>query len=357
MHACRTITGVRRNALTSCVLATVLIVAAVAIPGADSRPAPDLQPELDALLSHELHFSSTDLVELARGKVVAHALPPAAPDEVGVVGAVRVHGSRAKFIAAYRDILTFKKNADVLEIGRFSDPPENADLDALTTDRDDFDLRRCKVADCDIRLPARGIQHIAANVDWRRPDAAAQASTLFKQLLFAHVTSYATGAPGRITQYDDERPPVLAQAAGEALIKTSPYLDTLQPGLSAHVTCFWSNPLDGAEDFLYWTKEKFGFAPFISVTHVTIVGAGPHQSIATSRDVYSSRYIDGSLSLTVASDAAGDPQSFYLVYMNRSRASALRGPMAGLRRTIIEHKAKGSVDSNLREIRARVETH
>ena len=26
----------------------------------------------------------------------------------------------------------------------------------------------------------------------------------------------------------------------------------------------------GAEDFLYWSKEKFGIAPFITVTHVVI---------------------------------------------------------------------------------------
>src|SRR5262249_58978344 len=141
-----------------------------------------------------------------------------------------------------------------------------------------------------------------------------------------------TGSPGRITRYDDGRTPVLPQIAGDELVRTSPYLDTLAAGLAAHLTCVWSNPLDGAEDFLYWTKEKFGIAPFISVTHVTIVPAGAHPSIATSRDVYSSRYIDGSLSMMIASDAVGQPRSFYLVYLNRSRASALGGAITGQRR-------------------------
>jgi hypothetical protein len=58
--------------------------------------------------------------------------------------------------------------------------------------------------------------------------------------------------------------------------------------------------------------------------------------------------------MMIASDSVGDPSTFYLVYMNRSRASALRGPMAGLRRSIIEHKAKGSLESNLRDIKARI---
>jgi hypothetical protein len=164
-----------------------------------------------------------------------------------------------------------------------------------------------------------------------------------------------TGAPGRITEYDDRRTPVLPVIAGDELIKTSRYLDVLKPGLASHVMCNWSSPLEGAEDFLYWSKEKFGLAPFISVTHVTIVPSGPHQSVATSRDVYSSRYIDASLSMMVASDIVGDPGSFYLVYANRSRASALRGPMAALRRSIIEHRAKGSLRSHLREVKARIE--
>jgi hypothetical protein len=307
------------------------------------------------VLSRELHFSPADLSDLERGKVVKHSLPPTAHEEVGVVGGVRVRGSHDRLIAAYRDIVTFKKGDAVLEIGRFSDPPNSSDLDALTTSRDDFDLSACKVADCDIRLPASEIQHIAGTVDWRRPGADAQANALFKQMVIRHVQSYVTGAPGRITQYDDSRAPVLPLTAGEELINSSPYLDSLKPGLAAHVMCFWSSPLEGAEDFLYWSKETFGFAPFISVTHVTIVPSGRHQWVAISRDVYSSRYIDASLSMTIASDVVGDPGSFYLIYVNRSRASALRAPLTGLLRSIIEHRAKGSLDRHLREIKARIE--
>ena len=334
---------------------TIVAVVAAAFLVASSQPVCDLQPEFAAVLSRDLLFSPADLLDLQRGKIVTHTLPPAAIEEVGIVGAVRVEGSRDRLIAAYRDILTFKKSAAVLAIGRFSDPPDSSDLAALTTDRTDFDLRDCKVADCDIRLPASEIQHIATTVDWRQPDADAHAAAAFKQMLFAHVRSYMTGAPGRITQYDDDRTPVRPGIAGEELIRTSRYLDALQPGLAAHVTCFWSSPLDGAQDFLYWSKETFGFAPFISVTHVTIVPSGPHQSVATSRDVYSSRYIDGSLSVMIASDAVDDPQSFYLAYVNRTRASALRGPLGGLRRMIVEHKAKGGLQSHLRDIKGRIE--
>jgi hypothetical protein len=336
------------------VLLAIPIVVAVGTLTAGGAPC-DLQPELDAVLTRDLHFSPADVVDLQRGKLVNHILPPAAPEEFGVVGAVRVQGSRDRLLAAYRDIVTFKKSEAVPEIGLFSDPPNESDLEALTINRDDVDLRECKVADCDIRLPAAAIQRVAATVDWKRPDADARAAAIFKQILLANVQAYVLGAPGRIVQYDDGSTPVRPVLANEELIRASPYLDTLKPGLSAHLLCLWSNGLEDADDFVYWTKEKPGIAPFISVTHVTIVPAGQHQSLATSRDVYSSRYIDGSLSMMIASDAIGDPRMFYLVYVNRSRASALRGPLAALRRSIVEHKVKSSLDRNLRQVKARIE--
>ena len=93
------------------------------------------------------------------------------------------------------------------------------------------------------------------------------------------------------------------------------------------------------------------------MTHVTIAQAGPHQTVAANRDVYSSRYVDAALSMMVASDAAGDPASFYLLYVNRTRANALRGSVAAMLRMIIEHKAKGSLESSLRDIKLRLEEH
>jgi hypothetical protein len=336
------------------VLLAIGTIAAVGMLSARGAPC-DLQPELDAVLTRDLHLSPADIVDLERGQIVSRILQPLAPEEFGVVGGVRVQGSRERLVAAYRDIVTFKKSEAVPEVGLFSDPPSGSDLDALTTGRDDFDLRGCRVADCDIRLPAGAIQQIAASVDWKRPDAGARSSALFKQILLANVQAYVSGAPGRIAQYDDGSNPVRPLLANEELIETSPYLDVLKPGLSAHLRCLWSNDLQGAEDLLYWSKEKPGIAPFISVTHVTIVPSGAHQSLATSRDVYSSRYIDASLSTMIASDAVGDPRAFYLVYVNRSRASALRGPMAALRRLIVEHKVKASLDRNLRQVKARIE--
>ena len=111
----------------------------------------------------------------------------------------------------------------------------------------------------------------------------------------------------------------------------------------------------GAEDFLYWSKEKFGLTPFVSVTHVTIAPPAPAYTVIASKDVYSSRYFNASLALVVASDSVSDPRSFYLFYANRSRASALRGTFARLRRSVVERRVKGSLEENLRAVKMRLE--
>jgi hypothetical protein len=131
-------------------------------------------------------------------------------------------------------------------------------------------------------------------------------------------------------------------------------VDLLVPGLAAHLAQFPSAKLEGAQDFLYWSKEKFGFTPFITVTHVTIAHAPSGDVVATTKDVYSSRYFDTSLGLTVASDAAAG-RGFFLIYVNRSRANALKGRFSGLRRSLVQRRAASGMEESLARVKARLE--
>ena len=333
-------------------LSIAAAVTAVALATA-AAPATTIAPDLRTVLSKDLKFAPFELADLERGRIVKHGLDAAAPGEIAVVGATRVNARKEAFVDRVRNIEEFKRGPDVVQIGRFSDPPKLEDLASLTIGREDVDLRRCRVGSCDIRLPADVIARVPREIDWKAPNADARAAALFKQVLFENVRAYVSGGPGRIVEYDDEKRPVRPLDDFAGLLNNSPYLGTLVPGLPGHLQRF-SDPLAGAEDFLYWSKEKFGLTPFITVTHVTITRTASGAYVIASRDVYSSRYFDASLSLTIASDAVG-PTAFYLVYANRSRAYALKGPLAGLRRSIIERRAKGSVEENLRTMKLRLE--
>jgi hypothetical protein len=316
--------------------------------------AADLAPDVRTVLTRDLLFSRADLADIDQGKVVRHGLSASAPGEIAVVGGTRVNAPKALFLERVRDIKAFKRGPDVVQIGTFSTPPVLEDLSALTIDTGDLDVRTCRVYDCDVRLPAETIKRFQA-IDPKAADAQARGAALFKQVLLDHVVGYVSGGSGRISQYDDGKRPIRPMDEFAGLLSRARAVGALVPGLPAHLQAFPSAALAGAEDFLYWSKEKFGIAPFITVTQMTIVCPSQVTCVVASKDVYSSRYIDASLSLTIASDAPQTSDAFYLVYANYSRANALKGAFGGLRRSIAERRARNALETSLRATRLTLE--
>jgi hypothetical protein len=338
----------------ACCVAGVL--APLAAVDAGAAPGSDLQPELRGLLSNTLKFSPSELDDLEKGKVVAHRLGATAEGEAGAAGATRIKGRKEAFIDLYRDIVRFKRGPGVLAIGLFGDPPSVGDLATLPLDTQDVNLRDCRVGHCDIRLPASAIGRFQNEIDWTASDADAHAATLFRHILADNVQAYMSGGAGRITEYDDEKRPVRPVDDFSSLLKGAPYVDELVPGLAAHLEAFSTNPLPGSEDIVYWSKERWGdLDPFVTVTHVAIPHLVRVGRVIASRDVYSSRFLDASLSVTIASDAVSTPDAFYLVYINRSRADALKGKAADLRRSVVERRSKSGLEENLKLTKLRLE--
>ena len=327
------------------------VVAVVLVAASDATIA----PEVRGLLGRYFKFTSSDVADLERGRVVKRSLDASAPGEIAVVGAARISASADAFVARVRNIEEFKRGPDVIQIGRFSNPPRLDDLNRLTIDQDDLDLRKCRVGACDIRLPAEAIGRFQREIDWRAPDADSRAAAVFRQVLFEHVRAYIGGGRGRITEYDDEKRVVRPGDDFDGLLKNSPYVGALVPGMPAHLREPARNPLSGTDELLYWSKERFGLTPFITVTHVVIAKAASGAHVIVSRDVYSSRYFDASLSYALASPAVDASTGFYLLYANRSRASGLKGAFAGLRRAIVERRAKNALDETLKNIRGKLE--
>jgi hypothetical protein len=332
-----------RHAAIACTLCGVALIAQDA----------GVERDVRTVLTTRLGFSNAELNDLSRGLTVKHGLQARAPGEIAVTGAVRIRGSKSAFFARVRDIERFKSGDGVLQIGRFSSPPSIEDLATLTIDKDDFDPGSCRVGDCGVRLPASAIERLRHEVDVNAPDAQSRGARFFKQILFDDVSAYLLGTE-RMTQYDDGSKPIRPGDELEGILAAMPEIGVLMPGLPDHLRRFPSARLPDAEDFLYWSKEKFGIAPFITVTHVTIVCRSTATCLMTTRDVYSSRYLDASVALAIAADSG--PDTFDLVYDNRSRASALKGGLAAVRRMVTERRARGALEENLKTIKKLLES-
>ena len=313
------------------VMAYALICAAASPAAAQTSLA-----ELQKLLHEKGAFEETDLAALQRGETVVRLAPAQDKREVAVSGLVTLRANADEFLRSYREGLTRKSNAAVIEIGTFSAVPALVDLESLTLEAQDIeDLKQCAVGDCEIKLSTAMIQRFASEVNWQAPNYAQQATQLFKTILLEYVKDYRSRGDAALIEYHDKQNEVRLADEHQALMRASGYLT----GVFAELPRMASE-MQPLEELLVWSKIKFGLKPVIAINHVTIYKRdrelGP-QILSVSKQIYANHYFNSSLALTGFVTVAG-PTS-YLVYENRSRADGLEGPFGKLKRGIVQKKA------------------
>lgn len=345
----------RRRAGSRHVSAAATLLAAATIVTGAAAPAGPVEREF---LRRQLGFSQPDIARASRGTPVARTL--AAPDshEIAVAGLVRIRVSPQAFLARFRDIASFKQGAMVLQVGRFSDPPRAEDLAALTfEDQDIAAIRSCRPGKCDVKLSSDAMQAFRAEVNWSAPDYREQASALGRRMLLEYVQRYLQGGHAALAAYDDKAHPVRLADEFRALLDHAPYLAAYAPELRQYLLDYPRGRLAGTDDFVYWSKESFGLKPVVSLTHVVIYLRPGGDIVMATKDLYSSHYMEASLGLTVLGDAsaeAGVP-AVDVLYLNRSRADALRGTFGGLARGSVARRQRDAMEKEMRRLKARLE--
>lgn len=275
---------------------------------------------------------------LDRGEAVAWTLP-AASRTLALFGAIRVAVDGDRLSDWARNIAALKRSAFVLEIGQFSNPPRLEDLDGLTFDADDLrDLRRCRPGDCAFQLADDEIASLQQSVfgrsaQWRL----AALHDAFRGLLLRRAQDYLAG--GR----KGPAPPA--------------FLFANWPSLAVYLEQYPRAPGPDVETFLYWSKERLGGRPVISVTHVTVArGRRPEQpdALIVGRQVCALRYLQGAWTFTAIVDSGA--HDVYLAYMNQSEVSALGGFFGGLVRFIVERRVRSEATEVLQGLRRRLES-
>ena len=265
------------------------------------------------------------------------------------------------FLEKVRDIVNFKKSDNVVQIGKFSDPPRIEDLANLTLDRDEIDtIRRCRLNRCDFKLSAGNIDRFQKEMDWSAADYTERASALMRGVVLEFVRAYMNGGNSALGDYNDK--PYKLDLADEfrSLLQPTAYMYGYGPEFHKYLSEFPKSRPGHVEDFLYWSKEKFGLKPVISATHVVVYRssqAADSDILIASKGIYANHYFDASLGLTafVNGTVSGQPQK-YLIYINRSKADALRGMFAGFKRSLISGSLRDGAKKNMEMIKQKLET-
>src|SRR5215475_1894768 len=109
--------------------------------------------KFESFLQNYIHLSVYQMHQMEDGNVQAKILPTEDPAEVAVFGIVRVNSTRDAFIEKARNITEFEKKKGVEQIGKFSDPPQNSDIEALKIDQEDLTaIGKCMPGNCDIQI-------------------------------------------------------------------------------------------------------------------------------------------------------------------------------------------------------------
>jgi hypothetical protein len=308
-------------------------------------------PDGRAFLTSTFGFTKADLERIDAGQVLTRTFAPADKREVATLGVIRMKITPEFYVERLDDIVSFKKDEAVLQIGAFGSPPSVADMAAMTLDEADVrGLRRCRVGSCSIQLSAAAITKFQQDVDWRRSDAHQQAEHTLRRALVEYVATYMKGGNASAMEYADEAERMnLGREFATLMGPDVPGWKNF-PALRQHLLEYPTSDYPGTIDRLYWSKEKVR-KTVVSVTHLAIMRTAhetPADYAIASRQIYGTHYFDASLGLTVlVRDRSGPAPALYLVYLNRSRVDVFGGILGGVTRHIVTAKARGTVSDLL----------
>jgi hypothetical protein len=313
-----------------CLLCTVLICFGAGTVAAQSSIA-----DFQKILQEKAAFEQADFAALKLNQPVVRLSPVADKREVAVSGVVNIQANAEDFLRTYREALTRRNNAAILEIGSFGKEPALTDLQSLTIEpRDIEDLKECVVGDCQVKLSAPMIERFRKEINWQAPDYQLNVINLFKQMLLDYVRDYRSRGEVALIEYNDKRDEVSVAAEQRSLDSASSYVNDFLVDRESNLRL--------VEDALVWSKIKFGLKPVIVVNHIKIyrrdAGVGP-QVLTASKQIYANHYFNAFMAMTAFVNVPGANQGAYLVYENRSRADGLEGPFSKLKRGVVEKKA------------------
>jgi hypothetical protein len=316
-------------------------------------PAPD-SAQAVAIFHKYIRASDSELKRLTQGGVLTRTLDSPDGRELSIFGAIRVGCTPETFKARVRDIERFKASEYVLQIGRFQPDPGLPDVAALGIDPDERSaLRSCRPGACSMRFPASAIEHFRQKIPWGGPNEAEQAAVALREFLVHEARAYLAGGSGVLNNYSD-RPGTTARAdAFRQLLRPSAFQAESQPDLFQWMDQFPRAHLEGVESFLYWSREKFGLKPVVSITHAALQSR-PDSIAFVARQVYASHYFDASLGMAVYIAIPGSTDA-YVTYLNRSRVDTLRGFFAPLARVIAGRRARDGLERMLIDVKRKLE--
>jgi hypothetical protein len=318
-------------------------------------------PDLNAFFTQKIGLKKDQVANIRNGKPVALDLKSRIPDEVFVFGAVYINAEPEKYVKFITDIERLSKLPEYPGIGKFSNPPQAADMKNFELDSDDITaLKKCKPGDCMLQLPSRGMELFQKSVNWSAPDAARQVNDLLRKTAAQRLIDYQKGGNQILGEYNDKENPRKVAEQFKYMISYSKALPSYLPGFYSYLLNYPAGKPANVEDTFQWAKVKFGLKPTLRLLHIVIMhGSSPNEPAyaIAEKQLYSSHYFATALDLTFCMRDSQDPKKpgFYLIRAMGSEQAGLTGFKGSIVRKAAVGRSVDALEKSLAVIKATLE--
>lgn len=300
-----------------------------------AAPAQTLPPGLKNYLENQLKLTPAEMTAVTSGQSVAKALDTKG-EELGVVGVVYVKVPPDYLFRAYAQFDKIEP-AGALQYGRFSNPAKPADAAKLTLDPEDLKaLRNCKPGDCDVMMPDRAIERFRNEVDWKSPNAEAQATALYRTMMANYMGDYQKRGDDALLTFHNRRDPKSIREGWQQLLSNTPEVFQATPQLAAYLREFPRRLRSDSQSYFFWIKSDTGMRPVTTAAHLVIhketAPNGKTGYVFAAKSLFSNHYYRDALALRflIPETADANPKAAFLVSLTRAHADGLTGMKASL---------------------------
>jgi len=319
--------------------------------------------ELKDYFRDSIGLSQEQIADIQNGKAVAKVLKSRTPAEIFVFGAVYTKATPESYVQLAGDFDRLRKLPEFLAIGKFSDPPRATDLEGFNFDSDDIkSLKECKPGDCEVQMPAEGIENIHKSINWSAPPAELdrQVNQHLHQRVIEGLQAYRRDGNQALGVYVDKENPTDVPQQFEYMLSYAKALPKYLPDFQRYLLAYPNAKSENMSDMFYWAKVKFGLKPTLRVVHVvTLRGRSANEAAyaIAEKQLYSSHYFETALDLTFCVRGTDDPKQpgFYLIKAMGSEQAGLTGVKGSMVRRVAVGRSASSLEKSLAAIKNMLE--
>jgi hypothetical protein len=339
------------------VVVLVAVIAGISAPGGSQSKL-----DLNAFFAKNVGLSQEQITGIRSGQAVAKNLESRIPDEIFVFGAVYINADPESYVQFASDIDRLRKLSEYLAVGTFSNPPQVSDLKGFTFDSDDVAaLKKCKPGDCDVQLPARGMERVRSSINWSAPDRDQKVNQLLQSRAVQLINAYRQRGNQVLGEYNDKKHPTVVPEQFKYMLSYSKVLPQYLPGFYNYLLTYPNGKPASVSDTFQWAKVKFGLKPTLRILHIVIMrGNGPDEPAyaIAEKQLYSSHYFQTALDLTFCIRDGQDPNKpgFYLIKAMGSEQAGLTGFKGSIVRKVAVDRSVSGLEKSLAVIKTTLES-